>query len=122
MRQKNREKQKSALRERRHRRVRAKIFGTPTRPRLSVFRSAKHVSAQLIDDAAGRTLVAASDRDLKGEKGSGKVPVAEAVGKLLAERAVKQHIVQVVFDRGGYAYHGRVEAVARGARGGGLKF
>ncbi|MBI4133312.1 50S ribosomal protein L18 [Candidatus Uhrbacteria bacterium] len=122
MKPKDSQKQKREIRERRHRRVRAKIFGTPTRPRLSVFRSAKHTSAQLIDDVNGRTLVAASDRDVKLEKGSGKVGAAEAVGKLLAERATAKNLVQVVFDRGGYAYHGRVEAVARGARGGGLKF
>lgn len=117
----NPEKRKQFMRARRHRRVRARISGSATRPRLTIFRSAKHFSAQLIDDAAGRTLVAASDRELK-VIGRGKVGVSEAVGKLLGERAVAHGITTVVFDRGGYAYHGRVKAAAIGARAAGLQF
>jgi large subunit ribosomal protein L18 len=95
------------------------------RARLSVFRSSKHIYAQIIDDAEGRTLVAASslDKDLKGnlKKGSDQ-PAAEAVGKLVAERALKAGVKDVVFDRGGYLYHGRVKALADAAREAGLKF
>jgi large subunit ribosomal protein L18 len=95
------------------------------RPRLSVFRSSKHIYAQLIDDVAGRTLAAASslDKDLRGalKTGADKA-AAEAVGKLLAERAVAAGVGKVVFDRGGYQYHGRVKALADGAREGGLEF
>lgn len=112
---------------RRHARIRAKVAGTPARPRLCVFRSARHITAQLIDDRSGKTLVAASDRDVAsvpaGDASRGaKVAVAFAVGKALAERAVAKHIAAVVFDRGGYAYHGRVRALAEGAREGGLDF
>ncbi len=95
------------------------------KPRLSVFRSNKAIYVQLIDDAQGRTLVSASSRDeaLKGElKSGGTVEAAQAVGKLVAERAKQAGISQVVFDRGGYIYHGRVKALADGAREGGLKF
>lgn len=117
----NQQKQKLALRTRRHGRVRAKVSGTAERPRFSVFRSTKHITAQLIDDDAGKTLVAASDREVK-EKTKGKVGVAEAIGKLIAERAKTKGINVVVFDRGGYSYHGRIKAVADGARSGGLEF
>ncbi|MBB4266027.1 50S ribosomal protein L18 [Roseospira visakhapatnamensis] len=95
------------------------------RPRLSVFRSSKHIYAQVIDDAAGRTLVAASslDKDLRGTLKTGAdTAAAEAVGKLVAERAAAAGITKVVFDRGGYLFHGRVKAVADGAREGGLAF
>jgi len=95
------------------------------RPRLSVFRSSKHIYAQVIDDAAGRTLVAAStlDKDLRGGLKTGAdTAAATAVGKLVAERAAAAGITEVVFDRGGYLYHGRVKAVAEGAREAGLKF
>lgn len=109
------------MRARRHRRVRARVSGSTTQPRLTVFRSAKHFSAQLIDDGIGKTLVAASDRDVK-VTGRGKLGVSEAVGKLLGERAVAKGITAVVFDRGGYTYHGRVKAAADGARAAGLKF
>ena len=115
-------------RDRRHRRVRARIAGTADRPRLSVFRSAQHLTAQLIDDAAGKTLAAASDRECAAERLKAgaemnrKVALAREVGKMLAERAKARGITVVVFDRGGYAYHGRVKAVAEGAREGGLKF
>lgn len=123
------------LRARRHRRVRARVHGTAARPRLSMFRSGQHVTAQLVDDAAGVTIVSATDRELslphtsssrgKGEKEGveqRKVASAHAVGKLLAERAKEKGIIAAVFDRGGYAYHGRVRAVAEGAREGGLEF
>lgn len=106
----------------RHRRVRAKISGQPDRPRLSVYRSLKHIRAQLIDDVAGRTLVAAADVEVKTKAKISRLELAQAVGKLLAERALSRGIKKVVFDRGGYAYHGRVRALAEGARSGGLEF
>ena len=106
----------------RHERVRGKISGTPERPRLSVFRSEKHIYAQIIDDVAGKTLVSASsvEKDFEG-LGSNK-EAARKVGKTVAERAFKAGIEEVVFDRGGYIYHGRVQELAEGAREGGLKF
>ncbi|MDP2864505.1 MAG: 50S ribosomal protein L18 [bacterium] len=144
---------KQQKRYRRHKRVRAKIFGTALRPRLCVFRSSKHICAQLIDDEKGITLVAASDLELipssqpgakrktKGigeirqkraqkEAGifTGKIALAFEIGKLIAKKALKKTtptrhpIEKVVFDRGGYAFHGRVKAIAEGAREGGLKF
>ena len=102
---------------RRHRRVRKRIFGTAERPRLAVFRSNKHIYAQLIDDRAARTLAAASDGEAQG---GDKTERAKATGKLLAERAKQAGIEQAVFDRGGRLYHGRVAALADGAREGGL--
>ncbi len=105
---------------RRAARVRARVRGTATSPRLTVFRSKKHISAQIIDDSAGRTLASASDLLVKVE---GKpVDLARAVGKFLAEAATKAGITTVVFDRGSYRYHGRVAALADGAREGGLNF
>ena len=106
----------------RHKRVRGKVSGTAGRPRLSVFRSEKHIYAQIIDDVAGKTLVSASsvEKDFEGS-GSNK-EAARKVGKTVAERAVKAGIEEVVFDRGGYIYHGRVQELAEGAREGGLKF
>ena len=104
----------------RHKRVRQHINGTPERPRLNVFRSAKHMYAQVIDDAAGHTLAAAGTRELAD--GNAKTDAAKAVGKLLAERAKAKGVKQVVFDRGGYKYHGRVKALAEGAREEGLEF
>ena len=108
---------------RRHLRVRQKVAGTVERPRLVVFRSLKHIYAQLVDDDQGKTLAAVSDRtkELVREK-PGKVGAARAVGKLLAQRAKAQGVTKVVFDRAGYLYHGRVRAVADGAREGGLEF
>ena len=112
-------------RARRHRRVREKVSGTAERPRLCVFRSLNHIYAQVIDDARGHTLVAASTRDTeisgdaKGKKKTGK---AEMVGTLIAKRAIEKGISQVAFDRGGSKYHGRVKALAEAARKGGLKF
>jgi len=115
---------KKERREIRHLRIRRKIRGSDDRPRLSVYRSASHIYAQIIDDIKGVTLVAASSRDEVGASGdrSGKVGVSSAVGKLLAERAKVKGISLVSFDRGGYLYHGRVRALAEGARAGGLKF
>jgi large subunit ribosomal protein L18 len=105
----------------RHARVRGKISGTAERPRLSVFRSEKHIYAQIIDDVAGNTLVAASSVEKDFGPGSNK-EAARKVGKLVAERALAKGIEEVVFDRGGYIYHGRVQELAEGAREGGLKF
>jgi len=115
---------KNERREIRHMRIRRKIRGSGDRPRLSVYRSASHIYAQIIDDIKGVTLVAASSRDEVGASGdkSGKVGVSSAVGKLLAERAKVKGISLVSFDRSGYLYHGRVRALAEGARAGGLKF
>ena len=109
------------LRERRHRRVRGKIAGTAERPRLAVFRSNLGISAQLIDDQAGETLAAAGWQALGTFKGS-KTEQAREVGKLLAANAKKAGVETCVFDRGGYLYHGRVKALAEGAREGGLTF
>jgi large subunit ribosomal protein L18 len=109
------------LRERRHRRVRGKVAGTAERPRLAVFRSNLGISAQLVDDQAGRTLAAATWQNLSKFKGS-KSDQANEVGKLLAATAKEAGIKTCVFDRGGYLYHGRVKALAEGAREGGLKF
>jgi large subunit ribosomal protein L18 len=124
---------KRQKRYRRHKRVRAKISGTSKIPRLCVFRSNRHIYAQLIDDKKGRTLVAANDLELKKTKTPAKGPkpkkgltrkvaLAFEVGKLIAQKALKKKIQRVIFDRGGYKYHGRVKAVANGAREGGLKF
>src|SRR4051794_39326986 len=113
-------------RKRRHVRVRAKVSGTPQRPRLNVFRSSAHIYVQVIDDVAGTTLAAASD--LEGEvqqlagDGATKSDKAKAVGETIAQRAKAAGIDAVVFDRGGFLYHGRVKAVAEGAREGGLQF
>ena len=110
-------------RQRRHRRVRKKVRGTAERPRLAVFRSNNHIYAQVIDDIAGRTLAAAStaDASLKGTAG-GNVDAATKVGTLVAERAIEKGVTDVVFDRGGYIYHGRVKALADAAREAGLNF
>ena len=109
------------LRERRRRRIRGKVAGTAQRPRLAVFRSNAGISAQLVDDQAGKTLAAASWQGLKSSKGS-KTDQANEVGKLLAANAKAVGIESCVFDRGGYLYHGRVKALAEGAREGGLTF
>jgi large subunit ribosomal protein L18 len=109
----------------RHARVRRKVQGSPERPRLCVFRSLRHIYAQVIDDARGHTLVAASSQEGEGDRESPvqpKVTASQAVGKLVAERALAQGITQVVFDRGGYKYHGRVKALAEASREGGLEF
>ncbi len=116
-------KTRGQRRYRRHLRLRTKVRGTENRPRLAVYRSLKHVYAQIIDDDRGRTLIGLSDqaKEVVAE-GEGKIGASFAVGKLLAERAAAAGIKTVVFDRGGYPYHGRVKAVADGARKGGLEF
>lgn len=111
-------KTRAGLRQRRHVRVRAKVQGTGDRPRLVVFRSDKHIYVQLVNDVAQRTLLSVTDSGLTGKKSD----KATAVGKLAADRAKAAGISKVVFDRGGYRYHGRVKAVADGAREGGLEF
>jgi large subunit ribosomal protein L18 len=112
---------KNVERQRRHARVRTKVTGTPERPRLNVFRSNAHIHAQLIDDVAGVTLVAANSVEMKLANG-GNVDAAKAVGAEIAKRAQEAKISEVVFDRGGYLYHGRVKALAEAAREAGLKF
>ena len=111
-----------AARLKRHKRVRAKISGTAECPRLNVFRSLQHIYAQLIDDVAGVTLVSASSTEKDFTNYGGNKDAAKEVGKLLAERAKEKNINDVVFDRGGYVYHGRVKELAEGAREGGLNF
>ena len=116
---------KNEIRKRKHLRVRKSVSGTTERPRLCVFRSNSHIYAQIIDDEAGVTLVSASslDKDIKGELSNGSnIQAASAVGKLVAERAAAKEIKDVVFDRGGYLYHGRVQALAEAAREAGLNF
>ena len=112
----------NAQRLKRHKRVRAKISGTPEMPRLNVFRSEANIYAQVNDDVNGVTLASASSLDKAIEGYGGNIAAATAVGKLVAERAKAKGIETVVFDRGGYLYHGRVKALAEGAREGGLKF
>ena len=112
---------KNVERQRRHLRVRKKISGTPECPRLNVFRSNAHIHAQIIDEVNGKTLVAASSVEMKLANG-GNVEAAKAVGSEIAKRAIAAKIENVVFDRGGYVYHGRVQALAEAAREAGLKF
>ena len=117
-------KTRRVARVRRHARVRKKVSGTAERPRLAVFRSNRHIYVQLIDDAAATTLAAASDAEVNGGAGDdagGKIESAKKVGKLIADRAKGAGIDRVVFDRGGRAFHGRVAAIAEGAREGGLQ-
>lgn len=116
---------RNELRKKRHLRVRKKVFGTPERPRLNVFRSNKHIYAQIIDDLKGHTLVAAStlDKELRDQiENGGNVEAAAKVGALVAKRALEKGITKVVFDRGGYKYHGRVKALAEAVREAGLEF
>lgn len=128
---KNHQKLKRKKHIKRHKRIRAKINGTSKRPRFSVFRSSKAMYVQLINDEKGKTLASAHSREIHKEplktaktslKITKKVAIAYELGKLLAEKALKLKIKKVVFDRGGYKYHGRVKAIAEGAREGGLKF
>jgi large subunit ribosomal protein L18 len=105
---------KQERRHRRHRRIRAKVHGTAARPRLCIFRSNQYIYAQLIDDQKGKTIVAA--------KGKANIKKAEEVGKIIAKKAKEKKIEKVIFDRGGYKYHGKIKALAEGARGAGLKF
>ena len=112
-------------RQRRHQRVRLRVFGTLSRPRLNVYRSLANIYAQVIDDSTGRTLLSASslDKEVAGTlKNGGNVAAAAAVGHLVAERALKANLTAVVFDRGGYRYHGRIKALAEACRERGLKF
>ena len=113
---------RNKLRKKRHNRIRRKISGTAECPRLNVFRSNKNIYAQLIDDVEGVTLASASTEDTNVSKDDSKVEQSATVGKLLAERAKENDIVKVVFDRGGYQYHGRVKALAEAARENGLEF
>ena len=118
-------KTKEDIRARIHRRIRKKISGTPERPRLAVFRSQAHIYAQVIDDGTGRTVCSASSLDetlKKDTKRGANVAAAKAVGQLIASRAREKGIEAVVFDRGGFQYHGRIKALADAAREGGLKF
>ena len=117
--------EKQIKRQRRHRRVRAKISGTIKVPRLCIFRSNKYIYAQLIDDEKNKVLISASDiksKSIANKKTGKKIDSAKAAGQLLAKKALDKKIKKVVFDRGGYKYHGRVRAVAEGAREGGLEF
>ncbi len=118
----NSAKQRREARIRRHRRVRKKVRGTAERPRLAVFRSNKHISAQIIDDRAGHTLAAAATTEAGYEGAGGSVAAATKVGELLAARAKEAGVTTVVFDRGGNLYHGRIAALADAARKGGLEF
>ncbi|NQU77630.1 50S ribosomal protein L18 [Candidatus Falkowbacteria bacterium] len=138
----NKGKVKSEKRQRRRIKVRSRVSGTEKRPRLSVFRSLRGIQVQLVDDASGKTLVSAGSKDkeieklsqpeagqplaenkeIKGDANNSKVSIAFVVGELLAKKALEKNIKRVVFDRGGYKYHGRVKAIAEGARRGGLKF
>ena len=113
---------KREKRQRRHRRVRAKAGGTAAIPRLSVFRSNRHIWAQLIDDTSGQTVISAGDLGVKPGKSQKKTELAFKVGESIAKKAREKKVVKAVFDRGGYKYHGVVKAIAEGARKGGLKF
>jgi large subunit ribosomal protein L18 len=114
--------EKKEIRNRIHRRIRRKLSGTKERPRLAVFRSVAHIYAQVIDDVEGRTLVSASSVDKNAKTNGGNVAAAKAIGKLVAERAKEKGVKAVVFDRGGYQYHGRIKALADAAREAGLEF
>jgi len=114
--------EKKQIRNRIHQRIRRKLSGTPERPRLAIFRSVAHIYAQVIDDSKGATIVSASSVDKGGKTNGGNVAAAKTIGKLVAERAKAQGIKSVVFDRGGYQYHGRVKALADAAREAGLEF
>ncbi len=118
----DRNKQKTVRRSRRKTGIRKRVLGMPERPRLSIFRSAKHIYGQVIDDLSGRTLVSASSRDKGEDSPGGNVDGARNVGSRLAEKAKEAGISMVVFDRNGFRYHGRVKAFADAAREGGLKF
>ena len=116
---------RDAQRRRVHARVRTRVIGTPERPRLCVYRSLGHIYAQIIDDRSGRTVLSASSLDKEAKKslkGGGNIASAKAIGKIIAERAKAAGVVKVVFDRGGYKYHGRVKALADAAREAGLQF
>jgi large subunit ribosomal protein L18 len=114
--------EKNEIRSRIHKRIRRKVRGTEARPRLAVFRSVAHIYAQVIDDSKGQTMVAASSIEKAAKTNGGNVAAAKAIGKAIAQRAQEKGIKQVVFDRGGYQYHGRVKALAEAAREAGLEF
>src|SRR5947208_8228243 len=114
--------EKKEIRNRIHKRIRRKLSGTSARPRLAVFRSVAHIYAQVIDDSEGKTLVSASSVDKDARTNGGNVAAAKTIGKLVAQRAKEKGIARVVFDRGGYQYHGRVKALADAAREAGLEF
>jgi len=114
--------EKNEIRQRIHKRIRSRVRGTAERPRLAIYRSVSHIYAQIIDDAAGRTLVAASSVEKANHAKGGNLAAAKTIGKLVAERAKEKGIGKVVFDRGGYLYHGRVKALADSARAAGLEF
>jgi large subunit ribosomal protein L18 len=114
--------EKKEIRSRIHQRIRRKLAGTAERPRLAVFRSVAHIYAQVIDDTKGATLVSASSVDKGAKTNGGNVAAAKAIGKLVAERAKEKGVKSVVFDRGGYQYHGRIKALADAAREAGLEF
>ena len=113
---------KNVVRLRIHKRIRARLHGSPERPRLAVFRSLKHIYAQVIDDRQGHTLVAASTAEKNATANGGNISGAQAIGRLVAERAKAKGISKVVFDRGGFLYHGRIKALADAAREAGLEF
>ena len=116
---------KERLRQKRHGRIRNRVIGTAEKPRLNVFRSLAHIYAQVVDDSTGQTIISAStvDKEIKGQiKSGGDIQAAKLVGGIVGKRAVEKGIEHVVFDRGGYQYHGRVAALADGAREAGLKF
>jgi large subunit ribosomal protein L18 len=113
---------KKEVRHRIHERIRARVSGTPERPRLAVYRSLKHIYAQIIDDRSGRTLAAASTNEKNGATNGGNIAGAREIGRAIADRAKAKGINTVVFDRGGYLYHGRVKALADAAREAGLEF
>ena len=117
-------RQRNVIRQRVHTRIREKMSGTTERPRLNVYRSLNHIYVQLIDDSTGNTLVSASSQGKKGEEAvyGGNIAAAKLVGKMIAERAIEKGVKKVVFDRGGYLYHGRVKALADAAREAGLDF
>ena len=117
-----RREEKKQIRSRIHKRIRRRLAGTPERPRLAIFRSVAHIYAQVIDDSKGATLVSASSVDKGGRTNGGNVAAAKAIGKLVAERAKEKGGTKVVFDRGGYHYHGRIKALADAAREAGLEF
>jgi len=115
-------KKEQVKRQRRHKKIRAKIKGTASRPRLCVFRSNQHIYVQLIDDQKGKTLMSCSDFEIKKQKTLTKLELAKEIGLALAKKALKEEIRKIVFDRAGYKYHGRIKAIADGAREGGLEF
>lgn len=113
---------KQEKRARRQKKIRSKIYGTKERPRLCVFRSLNHIYVQLIDDTESKVLLSVSDVNLKSAKKSAKLEIAKEIGKLIAKKALEKKIEKVVFDRAGFVFHGRIKALAEGAREGGLKF